>query len=301
MPNPTTDPNAKLLILRDLLFEEDQSPETWESLCAALDDWPTDDSLHVAFDYIQGHLDRWPAELRVAPRRWWDVVRSGGHEPRFSIARKLSLAAYGGGARAVAALVGEPTMSQIAILDLSHNRLTPAEAVQLAASRHLGALRELDLGLNELGAPGVESLVRASWFGALERLDLTSNKIPDVGMTALASVSRCSLEVLVLWGNAMGPGAAEVLASSSVLTGLKRLNLGWNALGDAGAEALASAAWLGSLSHLDLSNNRLTEVGARALLDSPSVWGLGRVDLRGNAIGHEIKEFCRKHKPDWLV
>jgi len=301
MSTPFHDANAKLLILRDLLFEERESPETWELLCAALDDWPTDDSLPIAFDYIQSHLDLWPDALRLAPRRWWEVVRGGGDEPRFSLARKLSLAAYGGGAKAVAALLGEPTMGRLTILDLSHNRLTAAEAVRLARSPHLAGLKDLDLGLNELGGKGVAAVVAAPWFAGLERLDLTSNQIPNEGLAAFAALGSSGLRSLVLWGNGIGPMGAQDLASSPGLDGLERLNLGWNAVGDEGASALLRAGWLAGLSHLDLSNNKITGEGTRVLVEDQTVWRLPRVDLRGNAVGAELRALCQRHRPDWLV
>ena len=60
--------NARLSKLRGLLHE---GPTRWTLICDLLVSWPAHDGLDVALEYAELHAQRWPADVRKAPARWW--------------------------------------------------------------------------------------------------------------------------------------------------------------------------------------------------------------------------------------
>jgi uncharacterized protein (TIGR02996 family) len=109
----------------------------------------------------------------------------------------------------------------------------------IAASPHLGNLRELTLTWNRIGPGGVGALARAPQLSGLRSLDVS--------------------------GNGVGPRGAEELARAAHLKALTHLNLSSNALGDEGARALVESPHLGKLASLDLGNNAISPAQRKAL------------------------------------
>ena len=67
--------NDHLIALRQLMGSTPDET-TWRALCGVIDAVP-DAQLEIALDYVEGHLARWPDELRLAPERWWSRRASG--------------------------------------------------------------------------------------------------------------------------------------------------------------------------------------------------------------------------------
>ena len=117
-------------------------------------------------------------------------------------------------------------LPRLETLDLSHNRLRPVGAQQLAAAPLLGGLRVLDLSSNELDAAGVHELTASEYLTQLTELRLNTNAIADGGAIALANAPNfLGLERLALTANHVGARGARALAQSQHLTGLRHLDL----------------------------------------------------------------------------
>jgi uncharacterized protein (TIGR02996 family) len=113
-------------------------------------------------------------------------------------------------------------------------------AALIAASPHLGNLRELNLTWNRIGPGGMGALARAPLLSGLRSLDVS--------------------------GNGVGPRGAEELARAAHLSALTHLNLSCNALGDEGARALVESPQLGKLASLDLGGNDISPGQREALV-----------------------------------
>ena len=93
------------------------------------------------------------------------------------------------------------------------------------------------------------------------------------------------IESLTIRYEEIGPDGAEMLASTSNLPALRRLDLSGHRIGDRGAEALAMSEL--SLIAIDLSRNELGADGVAALLDSTVTASLEWLALDGNRLGAE--------------
>jgi hypothetical protein len=75
---------------------------------------------------------------------------------------------------------------------------------------------------------------------------------------------------------------AELLAESSELAFMTRLNLAYNGLQDEGTCLIAQSEFLGSLEFLDLAGNSIELRGIRALCEATVLSNLRSLDLTGN-------------------
>jgi uncharacterized protein (TIGR02996 family) len=205
------------------------------------------------------------------------------------------------------AVAGSPLLAYPAALDLSDERLNPAAIETLAASPHLGGLKELTLyGVRGLGARGLRAVVSSpnlpglrklcvanSWLGganalafrslclpALASLDAGENQLGAPGVQTLASAPGfASLTRLSLAEADLGAEGLRALLEAPRPPALLSLNLGGNNLGDDEARSLAASPLLASLTELKLSANPLSDEGVAALAGSPHLARLERLSL----------------------
>ncbi len=183
-------------------------------------------------------------------------------------------------ARGLRALLESPHLARLRKLELAGHGLEREGARLLAEARRLGGLRELLLGYNRLGDEGVERLLQAPWLGRLTRLDLCANNLSAAAVEHLTAGDLPALRHLDLGYNNVGNAGADLLAWSSLLSGLEVLRLGRNAIEREGVAALARSPYSGGLRHLDLGLNYVGRAGMRALAWSPHLARLRILDLR---------------------
>lgn len=185
-------------------------------------------------------------------------------------------------------------LSQVTVLDLSHNEVT-SHWIGPTTFSDMSRLMSLDLGYNKL------SRIDATAFRALftlQSLSLQHNEIESLAENAFAN--NRNLHTLSLSGNrltsldAASFSGLEVLnalfldnnrllhvhpGSFANVTGLMELNLGQNRL-----DAVPSAiSMLHSLRSLDLSYNRIREIGNASYRGLEQLYGL---NVEGNLIGN---------------
>lgn len=130
----------------------------------------------------------------------------------------------------VEALARLPHLAQLVALDLSGNRILPAEARALAQSPHLAGLSRITMHDCGLGDEGLREFAVASDLVHLREWFLTDNGLSDDGLAALADSSRFPELTELSFGHY---GVRPMRYDSITRTGLLRL---------AGSSSLASLA-----------------------------------------------------------
>jgi uncharacterized protein (TIGR02996 family) len=143
--------------------------------------------------------------------------------------RHLRLWGAGPHAEALAASPCLGGLATLAFCDYFVGPLTAEGARALAASPHLGRLRELRLGRNNVGDVGLRALAAAPRLDGLLLLNVMDNGITDRGALALAaSPYLARLTTLWLQDNAITAAGAAALRASPHLRRLTDLNLRGN-------------------------------------------------------------------------
>lgn len=209
-----------------------------------------------------------------------------------------------------AAIIASPLAAQLRKLCLSHNGLGPATGRAIAATPALSSLTHLDLSGNSLGDVGARALASAGHLRNLVRLDLSGCEIGANGLSALArSEHLAGLRSLLLSSlvsrtsqrlNRLGDQGATLLARTSWLTRLTRLELRHTGIGAEGTAVLAQSEALSNLRSLDLTGNDIGDQGVRALIHSPHLGKLQqlRVDLRSSHISAWARRAVRERFED---
>jgi uncharacterized protein (TIGR02996 family) len=168
-------------------------------------------------------------------------------------------------------------------LNLGINQCTAAGVERLARCPRLASLESLDLFGNPLGE-GVLALAESPHLRSLRKLNLGLIEIDNAPIAALAPLLRspnlAGVEDLELSSNDFTPEAREALATSDVLTRVRKFAFTPDRDHPEGMAALARAT-LPSLRHLDLSFGFLDPTSLRPLLDSPLLGQLTRLEIRG--------------------
>lgn len=163
-------------------------------------------------------------------------------------------------------LYASPHVRNLTKLSLAHNRMDPAEVVQLCRSPNLAQLESLDLSQNAIGGRGIRHLAESPYLTKLTSLDLSGDELGVEDVRLLAELPRFrNLKELRLGSNGLGVTAARVLANSANLAGLRVLGLMSNRIGEGGAKALANSKYLGELTQLDVRFNNLGASAKKAL------------------------------------
>jgi uncharacterized protein (TIGR02996 family) len=168
--------------------------------------------------------------------------------------------------------------------DYFRDPLTAEGARALAASPHLGRLKELWLYRNDIGDAGVEALAAAPWLLGLRHLDLQENGLSAAAVSALTAWGSRQLAWLSLANNPVGDEGLIALANSALLGGVRSLWLSRCGIGDAGVTALAASPRAAGLCSLDLARNQITDRGAEALARSPHLGQLKNLTLNDNPL-----------------
>jgi uncharacterized protein (TIGR02996 family) len=167
-----------------------------------------------------------------------------------------------------AGVVAELPLGRLEWLDVGsvYGGIEEDGVAALAASPHLGHLRELVLSgqLPEFG--GLRALLTSPRLRSLTRLHLTTCELEDDEVREMVRLPGAKrLTELHLWDNSLGDEGVKALASSPHLTKLEVLDLGNMDWGDEGALALAASPHLGHLRALCVAHTRVRARGRAAL------------------------------------
>jgi uncharacterized protein (TIGR02996 family) len=145
----------------------------------------------------------------------------------------------------------------------------------VATSPRLARLEQLALFRTGETAESLAALAGAPHLGSLRHLSLAWHELAPVAAVLAHARGLPSLVHLGLYGCGLDDAGVALLAASSFLARLRRLNLTENDVSDIGAIALAGSPHVSNLIALNLTSRRpLTDRGVRALLESPHLSGL---------------------------
>jgi uncharacterized protein (TIGR02996 family) len=240
---------------------------------------PRLERLHLPCNQVGPHaaerLADWPALATVTDLDLSDnALGPGGAQalaasPHLCGLRQLRLARAAIGDRGLIALVESGKLDAVRLLDVEGNfggAGTYIGSTGAQALARLLSLRRLNLRDNLLGDAGVRALAESAALASLRRLNVGLNGSSDEGARALARSRHLRLTELTAYANAFTDDGVAALASSPVLTQVRRLRLGGNrAVGDAAALALARSPYLRRLALLDLPGTAIGPEGRRAL------------------------------------
>jgi uncharacterized protein (TIGR02996 family) len=243
--------------LREMLQDDVASLRDWRLVGGSRHD--RDEMLRRGF----------PEKLMLTVRTF---AERGGSLLRLAPLRHLCL--WGAGESGAAATLARcPHLATIEILEFNDYFRSPLDAAgmrELAASPHLGKLRQLLLYGNNLGSAGAAALASAPWLARLRVLDLGDNGLGVAGVAAFSTLPQPgNLTVLSLNRCGLGNEGVSVLVHCPLLTTVEALRLSDNGITDQGAAVLASSPLLSRLRTLDLERNAISEAGWQALRDSP--------------------------------
>jgi uncharacterized protein (TIGR02996 family) len=139
------------------------------------------------------------------------------------------------------------------------NGVSPETVRTLAASPHLGSLRELELSDFPIDAAGAQALADAPHLSQLRCLNLHSCGLREAGLAALGRATFAgSLTELHLSCNFFRDAGVEVLSGIGTFEQLTNLNLDTNGIEAQGLLALSRAPFLYRLRRLDLMSGHFT-------------------------------------------
>jgi Ran GTPase-activating protein (RanGAP) involved in mRNA processing and transport len=197
--------------------------------------------------------------------------------------RSLDVSGHPLGDEGVVALLRAPWASSLRFLDVGHTKLGDAGAIDLARMGTLAELEELRVFGTTVGDAGVGALAMAA--PALRRICLNNTRLTVDGLaTLLACRAGSALETLELLGCKLGPRASSIVAGSTSVRSLVRLNLADCAVGDEGVASLVSAPFE-RLAELSLDDGGIGPAGARALRSAPWIEQLEDLRLSANPLG----------------
>jgi uncharacterized protein (TIGR02996 family) len=191
------------------------------------------------------------------------------------------------GGRIIAGWPGAGSLRRLSFLE----PLSAADVAALAASPHLGRLRDLNLFNCRINAESLRALVDSPTLARLKTLILGGNPLGEQGVALLASWSGLAGLGCLDLGRINGPvGLTDAglfaLTASPHLTRLRHLDLTRTRLGPAGLAALERWPVLADLHTLEMPTSRLGVEGARSLARARSFRPV-RLGLMSNRLGGE--------------
>jgi len=289
------------------------SVSAWFQLCDLLDGWGDFGRLeHEIIPYLEGHLSRWPDNLRVVPDRWVDAWFDESLGGVARLMRRLFLGSKLRGPDGLEPLLGVRANQHITQLDIGWNGLGAEEVAALIGSSFFGALTHLVARGNPMGDAGASALADSDAMREICVLDLGFCGISGAGAAVLGEETFANLRSLDLGRNRLGVVGARNLASAPFVANLEQLhlhecqirdvgvealcralegggrlevlNLNDNQVGDMAVERMVEGRCLEGIRELELARNGLTDVAVRVLVSSPVVAQLSALNLNGNAI-----------------
>ena len=265
-------PSERFSALRDIVYAP-PSEASWSRLCRLVEVWPDEVFEQEVLPYLEGHLLRWPDELRQAPARW---LRERSHihprwlkRPVLALARGLDLhleGAWSGRASELLLKVADnPHLKELRHLAGLTCGPKGAEAEALNSAPFM-ALRALSFKPTYQRPFYPEAFGAARWPARLSHLAFESCTFHSAGRAFEALPHLPNLRHLSFRRCGFGlKGAQRLLHELEGLEGLRHLSLVGCDLGWQEARWLAGAHGLDRLAILDLGDNALSDEGVEAL------------------------------------
>lgn len=161
---------------------------------------------------------------------------------------------------------------------------------QVAHASGFGMVVSLEMSCHSLTYQGLQSLLDQVQPGQLQGLACWDGHhlLGDEGAAVIARSSPLvGLERLELASEGLSDVAVELLAQSDHMRSVTSLDLGGNPVGLRGVEALGGSHMLQGLTYLELSFTDLDDDSVALLCTFPELQTLRELDLAENAIGDE--------------
>jgi len=210
--------------------------------------------------------------------------------------REVSFSSYPLGTFTCQALANGPMSKSLTDIDLSVCNIGDEGLKCIVSSTGLVNLTRLSIQNNNLTSKGCKYLAQSTSITNLKTLELNLNTIEDEGVAHICSSPNfkhlLSLDMMTC---GLTTDVCEFLAGSKYLN-LQLLNLSENDIGDEGVEILAKSSNMTSLLKLELSFTGITMKGCEFIVSSPYLKQLEGVDVYGETLPG-INEYLRVHLP----
>ncbi len=307
--------------VRSLLHDAEPSQEAFDRLLELLlhaED--RGEAERVWLPYALDRVKSWPDEVRAIELNRDD---SGVDDVTWvALARTLDVSLFGWTAAATMELLASERLVNVRALRMSYPPFSDDLFGVMAASPHLGQLRELrvfgvqgeegieafmrrglplevlQLEACEVGDASLRALARSPTPSTLHTLQLSDCELTDAGVEDLARAYAPRLVRLDLSDNDLTARAAEALAGARDQPPLESLSLSRCPVGDGGVVALTRSGRLDGCRELFLGRTGLGDAGLEALSSLTDVSNLTQLELEGNAIGRRgVRAFAARAWP----
>jgi uncharacterized protein (TIGR02996 family) len=197
--------------------------------------------------------------------------------PHLTGVRELSLVGNALDDNQIQALTRCPSLGNLEVLTLTHNRIGDAGAEALVT--RWPNLTDLDLAQNAIGSRGARTIAERTT--RLEKLNLETNNIFLPGMAALALAPRlANLTALRLKGNPGESLGASVLASSPHLKpGAVEIGTGTSIQSDAVLKELEELPEASAIRKLSLAGGGITDKGLKSIARNEHLTGVTELGM----------------------
>ena len=213
------------------VLAEAPSPALWGQIVALVNQCDPD-QLNPLVDYINGHIEHWPAHqtmLCVAPRAWAAAMLRGQDTPAYRLVRRLDLSDVAVNTTTFKKVLGCASLNAVESMDLAtEKKLTKTAFKTLMAHPLMGSLDELVVGIFDEGC--AQTLDVPSSLTSLGCYPTPQWRVPAAtyetlfGAAACAGVKRLSFYSRHGWGNSVALVFAK-LASNAMLPALEQLEI----------------------------------------------------------------------------
>lgn len=280
------------------LLQEAPSPFVWDALTWLVEQVDAQELQAQLLPYLEHHLARWPASLKVLPTSWKLALSRQESPQGMPLVQELHLSSQHGASTLDSAgrwrVLDHEATAHIERLNFHYAELTDADLDRLTAHPRLRRARALNLtsntGLSEaalvrllqgadfmqleelrlgscpaLTSAAINALLSASWAAKLQELDVQSTRQSHEAITALLQAAvRHQWRSLDVSNNGNASAHLEVLFSQGPIA-LSSLGLASCGLTDAQVAALCSRKELAELQSLELSRNKLSALSFEAI------------------------------------
>ena len=183
-----------------------------------------------------------------------------------------------------------------------HANITTEHILEFAGQKSLANLFSLSIAANSLAPIHMQAFSENAVMKRLTQLDLSSNPIEDDGIAAITKGGFKSLNILELSTTKITDEAVGLIAASSNMASLRRLNIGHNSkISDPSLASIASSEYLGNLTHLNLARTGIGEAGAKALIDSETLVSMRHLNIGSAELSAPTLKALQKRYPRAVV
>lgn len=263
------------------LMQRPPDEDSWDRLCALIDQWPDERFMREALPYIEAHISRWDDLHRAAPWGWMERLMQAKPLPGLGLVKTLDLRSRRLRQDQIERILCSDWTDQLTQAYLPYMSLNADTLALLADHGSWRKLRILSLDQNRLGSKGPQPLHGCAW-PALEELYLEGVFMGVQGfVAALDAPWQQTLHTLDASNFIFG---AHGLPLRLDVSHIKRLYFNWVRPAPAAWATLIDWPWE-SLEVLSLEGRELSLDELGQFLSSPMAEGLKLLGLNWNTIG----------------